>query len=460
MDVTGQASANPISDIIFDGAGRMILAQRGAQRGSYDYSVFAEPMQSSVLRYRREIPDDPATPSMWVEEPDDYAIGFRPDGYNTTGGVALGYGYDSAGRLSKGACYQFLWTTGESLRDNADLAPSLAAGGPAIVHGLQGNDESLVRPQNDPPFNSYFTDYDSTYEDPANQGHMGDVEIWQPCLGYTPPYFPPPPYVPPTPSFDLKIEKRAFDCVQVGDNWFCGFVVRVSNSGTTPYWGPLFVEDWLPSVPAGATMNFAPQPPWLCGPVGPDDYSCAHPPVFLLPGDGVDLYVGVKLPYRYQPCSLDNAAKIAWPLGWGDSNPGNDAAFATAKIPSKKCEPPRDQKTNLKIKKQAVPKVCADSGTNWVCSYLVTVTNTGPGVYNGPITITDTLSSGTPLTASLPWACAPSGPDWTCTRPARGAEPGQLGLHVGHDDHLEGSAGPGAAVLDHQPREDHRRASG
>ncbi len=40
---------------------------------------------------------------------------------------------------------------------------------------LQGNDHELVRPQNDPPNSSYFADYDGQYEDPNNQGHIGDV---------------------------------------------------------------------------------------------------------------------------------------------------------------------------------------------------------------------------------------------------------------------------------------------
>ena len=418
LDVTGLASANPISDMIFDGSGRMIVAQRGPQVGSYDYTVFAEPQTSQVVRYRREIPDDPTTPSTWIEVPDQYAIGFRPDGNNATGGVALGYGYDQQGRLYNGACFQMLWSSGDSLRDNPALAAQLAAGGPAVVHGLQGNDVGLVRPDNDPPFFSYFTDYDNNYDDPQNQGHVGDVEIWQPCDGYTPPYFPPPIYVPPPrDTFNLTLEKRGYDCFLYSDAWYCNFTVRVSNTGTTPYWGPVTVEDWLPSLPAGAVMNFAPQPPWLCGAIGPDDYSCTYPPVFLLPGDGVDLFVSVKLPPQYKPCSLDNAARIVWPVGWGDANPGDDFAFASDLIPGKQCEPPKNPKTNLWIQKSAKPKVCDDDGSNWLCSYLVTVTNTGLGVYSGPIQVSDTLSSGTPLTWSFPWSCVPSGPSWVCDHP-------------------------------------------
>ena len=61
--------------------------------------------------------------------------------------------------------------------------------------------------------------------------------------------------------------------------------------------------------------------------------------------------------------------------------------------------------------------MCTDTGSDWVCHYLVEVTNMGPGVFNGPIQITETLSSGTPITVSAPWSCVPSGPSYLCTHP-------------------------------------------
>ena len=129
IDVAGLASDNAITDMLFDAEGRIVLAQRGEQRGSYDYTAFAEPLKSSVVRYTREVPDDPSTPGTWVPVPEEYAIGFPPDGHNSDGGVALGYGYGNQGELINGTCGSYLWTTGESLRDNPALAAELAAGG-------------------------------------------------------------------------------------------------------------------------------------------------------------------------------------------------------------------------------------------------------------------------------------------------------------------------------------------
>ncbi|MBN9009514.1 MAG: hypothetical protein J0H63_05030, partial [Rhizobiales bacterium] len=143
LDVAGLASTDPVSDIAFDAQGRMILAQRGAQHGSYDYSVFAEPKTASVVRYRREIPDDANTPSTWVQVPEQYAMGFRPDGHNAAGGIALGPNYDDKGMIVPNSCGQYLWSTGEGLRDDPNLAQQLAVGGPALVDGLQGNGVDL-----------------------------------------------------------------------------------------------------------------------------------------------------------------------------------------------------------------------------------------------------------------------------------------------------------------------------
>jgi hypothetical protein len=438
LDVTGLASADPVTDIAFDAQGRIILAQRGAQHGSYDYTIFAEPKTSSVVRYRREVPDDPSTPGTWVEVPEQYAIGFRPDGHNANGGVALGPAYDENGYIRPGTCGETLWSTGESLRENDALAAQLAAGGPATIHGLQGNDEDLVRPANDPPFMSYFADYDDQYDDPANQGHLGDVEIYQSCAGvqgygpYIPPYYPPPEWTPPPGgSFDLAIDKVADPrvCYPGGQGWICGYTIRVTNVGAAPYWGPISVADWIPGQPPGSIVTFAPQPPWACGATGPNSYQCEYPPVFLYPGEGVDLHLWVDMP-KTDLCYLENEAHLTWPFGYGDANPANDFAYATAEIPNEKCHP-TGNRTNLKLEKRPVTDICATNGTAWGCLFVVTVTNTGPGVYNGPIQVTDQMSVPNPIVYGPQpnppaWTCSPgSGGNYTCDHAPVVLNPGQ-----------------------------------
>src|SRR5262245_22583773 len=172
IEVSGTPNNHPISDIAFDAQDHMYVAQRGGIKGSYDYSVFADAKQSVVFRYTREIPDDPVTPGIWVPIPDEYAVGFPPDHRNTSGGVALGYGYDDAGVMRPGACSMTLWATGDSLLSNGSPTQDAAAQEAAVVHGLQGTDLPLTRPDNEPPAKSWFVDYDGIGNDPQKQGHV------------------------------------------------------------------------------------------------------------------------------------------------------------------------------------------------------------------------------------------------------------------------------------------------
>ena len=47
------------------------------------------------------------------------------------------------------------------------------------MNGLQGNALELVRPQNTPPFNSYFLNYTDPAEQPGLMGQIGGIAIWQ-----------------------------------------------------------------------------------------------------------------------------------------------------------------------------------------------------------------------------------------------------------------------------------------
>jgi len=158
----------------------MLLAERGAPTGAYDFQALALPGSSRTLRLRPK----PAggTPFLW-EGDGEYAVGFPPDFQNANGGVAIGYGYDPAGTLAPAICGGTVWATGEQLRmpANPAIAQRLASGGPFPVDGLQGHAVPLVRPQNAPPFNSYFIDYDDLADRSGLSGHLGDVAIWRVC---------------------------------------------------------------------------------------------------------------------------------------------------------------------------------------------------------------------------------------------------------------------------------------
>ena len=192
-----------ISKITFDDKGAMLLAERGAPTGAYDFAALAKEAVGRVLRYQQapaqamqqpapSAGDQQAQPvnqqpqdigSLWQPVPDEYAIGFPADLRNDNGGVAIGYSYTPAGTIDRNTCGGFLWATGERLRETADqsLAARLAAGGPPTVNGLQGNLLELVRPANVPPLSTYFVDYDDKFDDAAARGHMGDIAILRIC---------------------------------------------------------------------------------------------------------------------------------------------------------------------------------------------------------------------------------------------------------------------------------------
>lgn len=425
FDVVDLPSANDLTGIAFDPQGRMILAQRGPQAGSYDYTVFAEAGTSSVVRYKREFPDDPATPSTWVGEPDSYTIGFATDGTAASGGIALGPKYNPETEAFDGACNAYLWSTGDLLRDNPDLDPELSP--PAYVTGLQGNLRSLVRPQNELPFLSFFVDYEGNTDDDqaANQGHVGGVAIWQECTSneeyVAPEVVPPEDYEPEyddeedDSEFNLTLEKWAspYWCFDAGANWHCTFTISVENTGDEPYWGPIVIDDELPDNNPGATMDFWPQPPWSCGPTGPTSAQCTMGPVLLYPGDDVVLHEVVELPKALVDyCELPNVASLNW--SWEDDDDWtDDFDVGVAGINAPGCSPPGSG-SDLSLNKVAFPPICFDTGADWSCTYKVEVQNVGPDNYSGPITVIDTLSVDAPATVVGPWACGQVGSILTC----------------------------------------------
>ena len=333
----------------------------------------------------------------------------------------------------------------------------MAAGGSPIIDGLQGNDRSLIRPDNEPPFASYFVDYDGKFDEPGQQGHVGDVEIFQPCdpkadfgsyapVPYLPPSYVPPAYLPPgaTPPegippvgwpeglFNLRLDKDAVPgtCLPGGLGFLCDYVMRVTNIGPDPYVGPIVVNDKLLAPPAGAVMTFANVPPWLCLAITPTEHQCSLGPTVLLPGDSVDLYVTVDFPAAPPVCYVDNLARIVWSFGLGDADPADDFDFATATVPD--CLPPADEKTNLKIWKYPFAEVCSDKFGSFECEYLVVARNIGGGTYNGVVEIDETIPAG--ATATFPqasWACPGAGPNYTCTTGPVELAPGdEVQLHV------------------------------
>ncbi|MBV8107994.1 MAG: hypothetical protein JO223_25915 [Hyphomicrobiales bacterium] len=184
IELAAPPAAGPteIATIIFDDQGRMVLAERPAPTGAFDFEALSVPMIGRALRYTL-VGAAPGGRRVWQEQPDEYAIGFPHDLRNENGGVAIGYNYDRAGEILRGSCGGFVWTTGEDLRESSDpaLDARLAQSGPLHVDGLQGEGGWQIRPRNAPPLESYFVSYADAPPDEAARGHLGGVAIERIC---------------------------------------------------------------------------------------------------------------------------------------------------------------------------------------------------------------------------------------------------------------------------------------
>ncbi len=204
IDVPKKPKNLAVTDIVFTHKGAMILAQRGEIQSTYDYGNFADTGKSRTYRYWLESPkDDPDTPSRWIAEHEEYAVGFGDQNRATDGGLALNYGYDQQGYIDPTQCEATLWTTGDNLRftEDPELVKALIPGGPLTIDGLQGIPAGPVnqdppKKNNQPPWASYMvdvdpanTDQDSITDDPkqysdiTTTGWMGDLAIYHPCAG-------------------------------------------------------------------------------------------------------------------------------------------------------------------------------------------------------------------------------------------------------------------------------------
>ncbi|TIL29276.1 MAG: hypothetical protein E5Y85_28865 [Mesorhizobium sp.] len=403
-----------VTDIAFDISGFMYLAQRGPVENRYDYSRFAGTGTGEVFRYWRENPDDPATESIWVEMPQDYAVGFPQGNRQSAGGLDLQYGYDADGNLDASVCTETLVKTADKLRDNPALAEQLAGGGPLAVHGVQITPTALVKPANVPPFGAWFVDFDGYFDDPEvegpeAEGHVGDVEVWHPCEGRAGASIPicrrgdrgrdcRPPV---EKKVDLILKKRARTPVCTADGG-CTFVIDIINNGSVLYDGPLTVTDTFPGG-APASSSFGPIPPWKCGPNGSGQFRCDNAAIVLSPGASTPIFVKAVMPASYRPNSVENCAEVkAIP---GENDLTNNRACARQRIRHSDSGKPAMRLT----------KLCSGALAGAAAvTCRITVISTGTSAPTGPLRVNDAATlvpGGRPVQIQT---VTPDGAEWTC----------------------------------------------
>jgi Domain of unknown function DUF11 len=410
LEVKDNASA--ITDILFDGSGMMFLAQRGNGVGSYDYSAFAKPQQSAVLRYKWDTKE-----SRWAAVPDEYAIGLGKDFRATQGGVASNYGYDKNGNIDFGKCRQTLWSTGEHLREAASDVAKVSLGGAKIVHGLQGNYKSRVRPANEPPLESWFTDYDSRDGNAEAFGHVGDVAIYAPCdpaqspepsTRVEPPESAPAPLIyidPPADVPGLIVDKHCFPGA-IGGKIRC--TITVSNVGTGELSEDVKVKDVTKVmfgplagtvVPISAVAPFSPG--ITCSAVPTVDFACMIPTGLLGPGlsTGFDVFIDTHDLAMAGNLGFRNCASIHHPNGWGKACAEGGTDIVVEKIGPGFCLPGLTCKFGLKIANAGTMPFDGDL-------LLADAMFVGGAVTNAPVTaVNPPIACLAGNTTQLPFTC-------------------------------------------------------
>ncbi|MBU0500295.1 MAG: hypothetical protein KJ867_09685 [Gammaproteobacteria bacterium] len=216
----------------------------------------------------------------------------------------------------------------------------------------------------------------------------------------------------PGPGPDLSIDKFLFDCTLApgGGHW-CRFGIDIRNDSGVDYHGPLHIHDDLPpgTLFGGLADNSLGLGGIGCGPAG-GGFDCFHPNVHIPAGtlQWIDVWVWVP-PNVTQG---ENCAELGAPEHLGDPNGNNrDCAPIAFPVPLAQIADPGP---DLSLQKTG-PLSCAPGGT---CSYRVTITNHGPGAYNGPLQVRDLPAGlgGLTLESWSPgWNCAAAGGGYDCT---------------------------------------------
>jgi len=423
LDVPRKPKPLPVSTMLFTAQGAMMLAQRGEVVSDYDYLNFADTGKSRLYQFWLKPKDAPPSPSSWIAEPEEYAVGFEGNQRSTNGGVALGYGYTTDGVVDGAACEGSVWTTGENLRHDEALKDKLMPGGALIIDGLQGMPIDLVEDKNVPPWTSYMVDINPANTDPnptkplpygdiATTGWVGDLVILHSCGGR---------HAsnggaggggavitgggngggggnPPPPVYDLAIAKTGVAVAKAAGTFT--FNLAVTNLGDTIVnAAAIQVTD---IVPAGMTFtNYTGGPNWNCIPLAPPiaaggtltcTYIGAGPIMSGAALSPINITATTPLGGTFKNCS---AVGFAAASGLQDSDPSNNTSCAEVKI-----------SFDLAIVKTGAATPNAVAGS---FNFALAVSNPGDAIVNAAaIVVTDVVPAGMTFTSYT------GGPNWNC----------------------------------------------
>ncbi len=119
----------------------------------------------------------------------------------------------------------------------------------------------------------------------------------------------------PVPATSLAIVKtQTSDCManRKAQTYECGFRLLVTNTGSSPYQGPLLVSDTV-GQPGAKSASLLSGAGWSCaGPVG-NGLSCTNPMVNLAAGASTHLDLGMRVKARRKGGQVQNCAAVGIP---------------------------------------------------------------------------------------------------------------------------------------------------
>ncbi|MFC2967765.1 peptidoglycan-binding protein [Acidimangrovimonas pyrenivorans] len=326
QDRQAHGASHPVTDIAFSQDDVMFVAERGGLRGAAQPGAGAatSPRGARVLAFAR------GEDGMWAAQ-GRLDVGYDARGAlgppylraGAAGGVALGFGYSAAGQLDQDAPETVVWMTGDALCSTGAPCPLRGGTGsdPRPTTGLQGAPLAAVvavitpdalapptvsgpGPASVGPDASYMIGLGRTTA-PLAAGQVGDVEIYQAATGEP---------AASTTVPDLGVAKSVL--AGCGPNQLCRFRIAVTNTGSTPYAGPIVLSD---DVTGALRYRAAAHGRWRCA-GGTSHVVCYSVGAPLAPGAQLMLDVEFLAPGNIATTRVRNCVELGW-LGRGGRDP-------------------------------------------------------------------------------------------------------------------------------------------
>ena len=176
MPIFASNYSNPVSDISFSHAGKMLIAERTMTADMGNVFTGGPAHNSRIMEFEATFPTVPFHCNPIWSAGDIIYIGNFGQGYNSAGGIDYGYDKYDPDTHQVDDCDSLIWGTGDALRFGASQNPTPPND---VVYGFAGMPASGNTNFTSPTWvktTSYYIDADGNTAN-ASKTQMGDIEI-------------------------------------------------------------------------------------------------------------------------------------------------------------------------------------------------------------------------------------------------------------------------------------------